>query len=101
MEDRAITELEDKQLEKEGRTEISMKKITGVEVPELSVSIEESNGDNPVELGEPKSIIPEDINGEEILPVELPTIADERDENCTSLSCLLNTVLDNIQEFGA
>ena len=53
-----------------------MKKITGAEIPELSVSIEASEEDNYVDLPEPKSNIPEKVNGEEIQPVELPDISE-------------------------
>ena len=95
-----MKELEDKQLEKEGRTEIFMKKIAEAEVPELSVSIEESDDDdaNSVDsVQEPKSNV-SNQDGEEIPPVELPASDDGR---CTNLSCLLNSVLDNIQEIVA
>ena len=61
--------------------------IIGAEVPELSVSIED-NYDQ----------VPDQVNGEEIPTVEIP---DSGDGRCTNLSCLLNTVLDNIQEIVA
>ena len=66
--------------------------IIGAEVPELSVSIEDDSN------GEAKSNIPDQVNGEEIPTVEIP---DSGDGRCTNLSCLLNTVLDNIQEIVA
>ena len=75
-EDRAIKELEDKPLEKEGRTEVFMKKVAEADIPELSVSVEEGDDykDNSVALGE------EDI-GKEIPPVELPAIDVAGDES--------------------
>ena len=90
--------IEDKEPEKEGRTEILMKENTESEVPELSVSIEDIDDDDADSVGEPKSNIPDKVNGEEIPPVELPA---SDDGSCTNLSCLLNTMLDNIQEIVA
>ena len=68
-EDRAIKELEEEPLEKEGRTDVFMKKVAGADIPELSVSVEEGDEykDNSVELGV-------EVIGKEIPPVELPAI---------------------------
>ena len=72
--------------------------IIGDEVPEFSVSIEDNYDIDDDSGGEAKSNIPDQVNGEEIPTVEIP---DSGDGRCTNLSCLLNTVLDNIQEIVA